>query len=166
MEDVRIKERLGHEEDGTRFSRAALLECLKLFYRRRSVKAAAKMKVEEELSAEGREVLRTIERERQEAWQAGVKGDWWGGERRRGVIKAELQVWQGARRLIVASTGGAGSEDDDDVEDEEDGVTGSRGADIGGLRQGEREPPEPVSMDEDTSDEGEGNENDWMDEKE
>ncbi len=154
------------------------------------------MKVEEELSAEGREIFRAIERERQEAWQAGVQGDWWGGERRKGVGAAELQVCYGARRLLVASAGGADSEDDDDGEGEEDGVAGSRGADIGGIGEGGREPPEPVSMDEDkgmreppepvsmdedggmyeppepvsmdedTDDEEEGDEEDWMNEME
>ncbi|KAL8936175.1 MAG: hypothetical protein Q9211_004310, partial [Gyalolechia sp. 1 TL-2023] len=100
-----------------RFSAAAINETRLAFDKKPATRAANPFAA---LSAEAKNIVAVVEREREEAKQAGVAGDWWAGNLKKGVTPEEAQAYKAARKMAKALDEQEEQEEEEDEEDEED----------------------------------------------
>lgn len=81
-----------------RYTKAAINELLLALHRDAAVRALNPVSA---LSAEARYIITRVEAERLEAMEAGIWGDWWEGERKKGVTPAVVKAFKAARKLAA-----------------------------------------------------------------
>ncbi|KAL9028104.1 MAG: hypothetical protein Q9196_003477 [Gyalolechia fulgens] len=82
-----------------RLSTAAIAEILPSFDKNPTIRA---MNPVAALSAEAKRIFAAVEREREEAKDAGLTGDWWEGERKKGITEEQAKAFKAARTMVKA----------------------------------------------------------------
>ncbi|KAI4168057.1 MAG: hypothetical protein LQ343_006690 [Gyalolechia ehrenbergii] len=82
-----------------RFAVAAIHEVLPVFDKNPIIRTTHPFAA---LSPEGKRIVAAVEREREEARLAGLTGDWWEGERKKGVTEEEAKLYKAARNMVKA----------------------------------------------------------------
>ncbi|KAI4188167.1 MAG: hypothetical protein LQ346_005380, partial [Caloplaca aetnensis] len=89
---------LGNERRVGRFAREAIAEVEKLFHKDPAVRTSHPF---HELSLEAKQIVATLETEREEAAAGGnVAADWWEGPERKGVTHAEQKAFKTQKELF------------------------------------------------------------------
>ncbi|KAL9010330.1 MAG: hypothetical protein Q9173_004723 [Seirophora scorigena] len=79
------------------FSESAIQEAHRLFHKEPAVRAAHPFG---SLTDEAKEIVKTLETDREAAKAAGVDGDWWEGPRKKGVTQEIAKQYKAARQLM------------------------------------------------------------------